>query len=1064
MKLIKQTHLFYKKGSSDKVYEVDLCEVGDDQYVVNFRYGRRGANLTDGSKTPLPVTQAKAEQIFEKLVASKTQKGYREAGGSEESGVDTSQSSRSADENEFDADLPMTANPAHRYLLRKLKETDAPAHRFSRTLWRIGEVALPEALEPLVALASKPPGSLKDDLSLYSLMYALGRSAAGAREAGQDVTAALKVAEEYSVKGGKTGSQVRRIAAEAYRMAAGPEELTRFRLRHAGELPPVIADTFVKGDVQATLGALRAYLKDATHKTPEKWEVLPRLYLINDENAREALAAIIPDLKLEPGPFRALRHIYKLSEARQDPEFFSLLAYRFEKTRAMYNAGYYYSSLRFKGEYVSVDEKEKKSPHARAAYSSKTRPYLRRRSWRKLNRLARMQSPEFVKLAAAILLRFSDKDAVKKSKQTYWSYTGGDYRQRTVHYDDFAPYHVFNQILYYKSPRYEPGVSLTWRCKGSYKPGQTAPLEREEAYPELWDQSPETLLELILKSECKRVCSFAVRALSQNTEYIAGLDENVLIQILERPYKQAAKLAFGEVERRAASGPPSPTLAVACAAAALEKARIAGRNWVDQMREAILGNAAFLVTLADCPFEDTGEWFRALLLSADLDRETAREFVGRGTALLMTLKKGDESRAKRIGDILLVSCGRELKTLGMSVVNDLLGSALAEVQEFTARVLIEHEAQPDEAVMQSLMASPHAGVRSAGVRLMGRLADEELMAREDVLFDLARHKLSDMRAAVRPMLVRLAANHEAFGKRIASRLVVVLLKKGEDGVLNDTARLLLEELLANLRAFAAEQDSELVWRLLRSKNAAAWQVGGALLMELDPAEFDVRQIVKLGEHEILSVREAAWSMFERQVERLRDELPQAVKMMESSWEDTRKFSFQFFREKFDEKDFSPETLVSICDSVYPLVQQFGRELVTKYFQDDNGEFYLTRLSEHPELSMQSFVTNYLERFARDNPAGLAKLGPYFLGVFSRVNRGRTAKKRIFNFLSRESLKDEASARTVAELMARVSAVCAVGERARAIEILAAIGNRYPEIQMPLSFVQPESRARRGVEK
>src|SRR5207253_2927319 len=72
--------LEFRQGTSDKVYEVDLCEVGPGQYVVNFRYGRRGTILRDGSKTPAPVAQAKAESVFDKLVASKRNEGYVDLG------------------------------------------------------------------------------------------------------------------------------------------------------------------------------------------------------------------------------------------------------------------------------------------------------------------------------------------------------------------------------------------------------------------------------------------------------------------------------------------------------------------------------------------------------------------------------------------------------------------------------------------------------------------------------------------------------------------------------------------------------------------------------------------------------------------------------------------------------------------------------------------------------------------------------------------------------------------------------------------------------------------------
>ena len=53
MKLIRRTVLVYREGSSDKIYEIDLCEVGPTAYVVNFRYGRRGSRLKEGVSRPL---------------------------------------------------------------------------------------------------------------------------------------------------------------------------------------------------------------------------------------------------------------------------------------------------------------------------------------------------------------------------------------------------------------------------------------------------------------------------------------------------------------------------------------------------------------------------------------------------------------------------------------------------------------------------------------------------------------------------------------------------------------------------------------------------------------------------------------------------------------------------------------------------------------------------------------------------------------------------------------------------------------------------------------------------
>lgn len=69
--------LYYREGSSDKVYQAAIEPVGD-QFVVNFAYGRRGTTLTTGTKTASPVAYSTAQQIYSKLVREKKSKGYAE--------------------------------------------------------------------------------------------------------------------------------------------------------------------------------------------------------------------------------------------------------------------------------------------------------------------------------------------------------------------------------------------------------------------------------------------------------------------------------------------------------------------------------------------------------------------------------------------------------------------------------------------------------------------------------------------------------------------------------------------------------------------------------------------------------------------------------------------------------------------------------------------------------------------------------------------------------------------------------------------------------------------------
>ena len=69
--------LFFKEGSSDKIYKASL-DAKDKGWIVNFAYGRRGSSLTIGTKTNNPVSYDAALKVYYKLVDSKTTKGYTE--------------------------------------------------------------------------------------------------------------------------------------------------------------------------------------------------------------------------------------------------------------------------------------------------------------------------------------------------------------------------------------------------------------------------------------------------------------------------------------------------------------------------------------------------------------------------------------------------------------------------------------------------------------------------------------------------------------------------------------------------------------------------------------------------------------------------------------------------------------------------------------------------------------------------------------------------------------------------------------------------------------------------
>jgi bifunctional non-homologous end joining protein LigD len=67
--------LYYREGSSDKVYQASIEPAGE-LFVVNFTYGRRGGTLQTGAKTSSPVDYDTAKRTYDKLVREKLAKGY----------------------------------------------------------------------------------------------------------------------------------------------------------------------------------------------------------------------------------------------------------------------------------------------------------------------------------------------------------------------------------------------------------------------------------------------------------------------------------------------------------------------------------------------------------------------------------------------------------------------------------------------------------------------------------------------------------------------------------------------------------------------------------------------------------------------------------------------------------------------------------------------------------------------------------------------------------------------------------------------------------------------------
>lgn len=1026
MKLITQTILAFVEGKSEKVYEIDLCEVGAGKYVVNFRYGKKGAALKDGSKTVAPVSRAEADKVFQKLVQSKIEQGYvrEEEAAAARARAAAPPAPRAA------AAAPRAADSGRdderkRIVLERLAQTGPERRWFrrggadrtwplERAIWRAGELRIREAEQPLLALVdtatSVDVAGGGKGIRNYSICHALGRLGT---EASIPVLARLR-------SDPKQPPHVQRIATEALLRLSDAEMRAEFGADVLATLPPTLRAGHASG-AEAFSSALEVHLAGDANA----FAVMDLVYLVNDEVVRPGFLRALENAKLEAPFFFWLRHIFKAAEYRNDPRVFGIFVHKFETTRAN---PYSYETRR-------------------NVYGSATREYLRRRVWRTLRRLGQGADADFVPLAVGTLLSYTDADAEAPRPR----------------YDAYAKYRTLNHLLYANSPRYELRRNTkAFRLKGGYRPGNPPPPVREEAFPTLWEARPEGLMQLVAESNCGPVHEFAARALEACPAFTAALDDDDVILLLSRPYAPTARLAFGIVKGRYASAPASPRVLVALASSAHEAGRNQAFSWMDERRAELSADTAFLAGLvtsqnaAARAFAYT--WVRGLALSP----EVGAALVGRVIALVMALADTPENAelALDVARTVGAALGHHLASAGPAALRDLLAHPLAGVQEIGAELLSRLDSRsglvPVDIVV-SVLRSPFANVRAVGMRLLAEMHDDAIALNFKVLVHLTADKNADLRSAARPLVGRVARAHREIGIAIAEGLVDALLRrKLAEGVPTHVLSVLRDD----LADIVTELPRDTVWKLLRSGSQHAQELGGILLARVPAKELEIPEIVELGSHAILSVRMAAWAMFESDQKRIAQNLPAAARLCDATWQDTRERAFAYFR-ALPAHLFTAAVLVSIIDSVKDDVQAFGRELASRTFKDEDGPTLLLHLSEHPQRSVQLFATNYLERFASAELGRLEALVPYFTSVLSRVNQGRVAKARVLAFLRREGLRDEASAKIVIAILHRLSATIAIEDGGLAIETMVAIGKAHPGVPLPLRFLDPPTLAARA---
>lgn len=136
------TTLYYREGSSDKVYQASIVPdptaseqgfgklseklvttLNPKLYLVTFAFGRRGGTLNTGQKTPQPISLAEAQKIHAKLIKDKKAKGYTEDTSGTPAPVMMKQPSATSDTT-LALEVPMLLNSITEDELEKLLNDD----------------------------------------------------------------------------------------------------------------------------------------------------------------------------------------------------------------------------------------------------------------------------------------------------------------------------------------------------------------------------------------------------------------------------------------------------------------------------------------------------------------------------------------------------------------------------------------------------------------------------------------------------------------------------------------------------------------------------------------------------------------------------------------------------------------------------------------------------------------------------------------------------------------------------------------------------------------------------
>jgi hypothetical protein len=1023
-----------KEGRSDKIYEVDLVDLerpDDARYLVNFRYGRRGRSLRDGTKTSSPVTRPNAEKLFDSVVVSKINDGYRRVDGDALSPtvLDTGAATDGRDA-ELLKKLALCARSAW------------PDNERDRLFWRLGVVRLAAAYPQLAASAEKVGAANAS----YSLVYALARCG------GADAADLLRSCADVNV------SPVTRDYA-AYALAS---ELMGARRQPPRLALPRTTDPAATRDIEMALangngaGLLQALLAASVAHPGFANQFLIALahHALADGAARKTLLAAVRAMTPRPPFVQVLRRLFKYADLTDDGPLFAATARQFELATPMYRRNRVYNDrVWIPGSRQALNlSEEQRSATPRLALSDQTLLYFKRRAWRMLRKRAELGQDAFTAMASELLLAFTDADGVKPATWTSYALIDGRWRSAPQATEALSRVWSVSHLLHdsAETSRFNPNA-LTHRHIGVRESAQ-----REEAFPALWDAQPQLLLRIAASARNHAAARFAAEALRQGPPRPETMDATAIGGLLASPYPEVTTLAASIARRLIDAGKADAALIAALLEAATQEMRDLAIRAIDDRGDWPWANPTLARAALTSPHEPvqgrTRGWLRDRAPSRD-QRARATEAFAAWLAQLPS-ELDDTLRAGLTGALALLPLlwpERDCP-LQPEIIENLTGHASPDVQAASIQLIAVTPTRPGDlpaAFWQAILQADAPEIRIASMALLARLDDAALAQHRDGITLAATGAHAGLRAAARPLVARLAATDEAYAIRLRDMLMAGFFRaEPVEGHAADMVTLFADA----LPQAAAAIDDGTLWRLLQARASGARLMGAKLLERRDPQRFSVRQLARLGNHPFAAVRRFALQAFAADEARFRADPQNAVLLVESEWDDVRTTAVN--RLTAWPSDALPAAALAVmADSTVPAVQDGARLLLRRSLAEGDVAEVLGRVLEHPSGSFHLFVTELLTGSSLADAAIFAKFLTQARIILMQINRGRIAKDRKFMALRNEALANKDRAADIAQLLHDFTLSVTLRDKAPALIILRDIARAWPDLPLPVTVAR-----------